>query len=470
MASIKQRKGKKNIFDITVSHGYNSEGKKMRYYKTIILDENLTEKQQKKELDRQADKFEEEVKSGRHYDDQITFKALVELWKAEYASQQLQPKTLHRYEGLLKRVIPAIGHIKLCELQPMNLIKFYKMLQNSVSEKAIYAAKPTLKVYLEEKGIDENKVAEISKLSPRTITQVINGKNTNKAKEICSALNVPLKSYFIRVDSKKTLDNRTVLHHHRLISSILSCAVHWQIVESNCATRIKPPKVEKSEPVHFDEDTVNIVLELLESEQIKYKAMIYVALFSGCRLGELSGLEWNNVDFNNNTIKIAQASQYLPEKGVFIKTTKNQSSQREVTMPAIAMKVLEQYKVWQNEQRLLLGDKWEDNKECEDSEPRYFVFTQWNGKPIFPNTPSNWFRMFRKKNNLPDVVFHGLRHSNASILISEHVDVQTVASRLGHAKATTTTTIYSHFLKKPDKEAANKLDKLFDKDYKEKQS
>lgn len=91
-------------------------------------------------------------------------------------------------------------------------------------------------------------------------------------------------------------------------------------------------------------------------------------------------------------------------------------------------------------------------------------------KAHFPSTPSNWFRKFRKKNNLPDVVFHGIRHSNASILISEGVDLQTIATRLGHVKATTTTSIYSHFLKKPDKEVANKLDNIFDKQLKEKQS
>jgi integrase len=138
-------------------------------------------------------------------------------------------------------------------------------------------------------------------------------------------------------------------------------------------------------------------------------------------------------------------------------------------MPDIALKVLQEYKTWQNKQRLELGELWENNKASEDSEERYFVFTQWNGKPIFPNTASSWFRKFRRKNNLPDIPFHGIRHSNASVLISENIDLQTIAKRLGHTKPTTTAQIYSHFLSKPDKIAAEKLDSIFNKDSNKKQ-
>ncbi len=171
------------------------------------------------------------------------------------------------------------------------------------------------------------------------------------------------------------------------------------------------------------------------------------------------GLEWSDVDFDNNLLRICRASQYLPGKGTFTKSPKNDSSQRIIAMPPLVMDLLKEYKAWQNEERLKCGDQWEDHDR---------LFTQWNGKPIFPSTPTIWFKDFRRKHNLPDVKFHGLRHTNASLLIGHGVDVQTVAKRLGHTKATTTTSVYSHFLRKPDTEAADKLQNLFGSDKKKK--
>jgi integrase len=105
-------------------------------------------------------------------------------------------------------------------------------------------------------------------------------------------------------------------------------------------------------------------------------------------------------------------------------------------------------------ERLECGDQWEDNDR---------LFTKWNGQAIFPTTRTSWFRKFRRNHNLPDVKFHGLRHTNASLLIGQGVDIQTVAKRLGHAKATTTASIYSHALRRPDQETADKLQNLFGK-------
>ena len=260
----------------------------------------------------------------------------------------------------------------------------------------------------------------------------------------------------ILFDTQETghLSGQSIKHHHRLIGSILTCAVQWQCLISSPATRVKPPKVEKKEVSHFEEDMTEYMLSLLDNEPLRYKTMVYLAVYSGSRLGEVSGLEWSDIDFEKNHIRICRASQYIPGKGIFTKGPKNESSKRIIAMPALVMDLLKQYKAWQNEERLKCGDLWKD---CNR------LFTKWNGSPIFPTTPSTWFREFRRKHTLPDVKFHGLRHTNASLLIGQNVDVQTVAKRLGHTKATTTTSIYSHFLKRPDQEAADKLQNLFGK-------
>jgi integrase len=305
------------------------------------------------------------------------------------------------------------------------------------------------------------KLAEKSGLEIRTVRKVLSGKSVKhtSALAVSKALNVKVDNVFHVNGELAPLSDQTVKHHHRLISSMLTTAVQWQLILNNPATRVKPPKVEHKEASHFDEDTTELMLGLLEKEPLKYKAMIYVTVYTGCRLGELAGLEWSDVSFENKLIRIRQASQYLPGKGTFTKTPKNETSARVISMPEILCGILKEYKSWWNQQKLLHGDLWDKDSDR--------LFVQWNGKPIHPSTPTKWFKAFRERNNLPELNFHGLRHTNASLLISNNVDVQTVAKRLGHSKATTTTSIYSHFLRKPDVEAAEKLDNLFTKNKKQ---
>jgi integrase len=107
--------------------------------------------------------------------------------------------------------------------------------------------------------------------------------------------------------------------------------------------------------------------------------------------------------------------------------------------------LLKEYKKWQNEQRLKKGDKWIDTDR---------LFTQENGLPMHPDTPDKWFKKFLQQNNLPPITIHGLRHTNASIMIANNVDIITVAGRLGHADKSTSIRIYGHMLNKKERQAA----------------
>jgi len=197
----------------------------------------------------------------------------------------------------------------------------------------------------------------------------------------------------------------------------------------------------------------------LETEDdIRLKAIIYLTAFTGARLGEVSGLCWADVDFENNRITIRRAAQYVnnkrieKEKRIFEKEPKNETSIRTIAIPDVLLSVLKAYKRYQLEQRLLLGSDWKTNDR---------VVKAWDGSACHPDFPSKAFKAFREKNNLPPLTFHQLRHSNASLLIAEGVDVATISKRLGHSNLGTTTKIYSHALKKPDQDASDKLGALF---------
>ncbi len=457
MASIKQRG--ENSYQITVSSGYNAAGKKIIHCKKITLDTGLSPKKIEQELQKQAALFEREVETGTYMDGgKVTFAEFTDRWFKDYAEKQLQPKTLHRYKDLLdSRIIPAIGHVKLNKLQPTHLMKFYNNLQETGIRKDVkYSVKPGLLDLIKQANIKIVDLARMVSVSTETIQRIKKGSAVSHktAEALSKVLKIKMEDYFVKQDPG-ILSGQTVKHHHQVISSILTCAVQWQIIFNNPAIRVKPPKVEKTEAGHLEEEITEKLLSLLDNEPLKYKVMIYVAVYSGGRLGEIAGLEWSDINFENNLIRICRSSQYIPGKGIITKSPKNKSSERIIAMPQLVMDLLREYRVWQNEERLKCGDLWEDNDR---------LFTKWNGLPIFPHTITTWFKEFRRRHNLPEIKFHGLRHTNASLLIGQGVNIQTVAKRLGHTKATTTTSVYSHFLKRPDTEAAEILQNLFNKD------
>lgn len=458
MASIEKRG--QNAYRITVSAGYDSKGKKIRKHKSVTLDPNLTPKQIEKELQRQATLFEEEVQKGTYLDGgKITFSNFIDKWLEDYAEKNLAPKTLYRYKELITtRIIPALGHIRLEKLQPTHLLQFYNNLaENGIRLDCKYIIKSDLLEIIEKDNIATKDLADRSGVSEKTIKSMLkmNSVSHSTAHAISSAINIDLDKLFELSGEPKSLSDRTILHHHRLISSLLTCAVQWQLILNNPADRVKPPKVERKQAKYYDETDTLKLLESLEIAPLKYRTALNLVIFGGMRLGELSAMTWDDVDLDNCYIRIRQASQYLPGEGSYVKETKNESSDRIISMPVSVMELLKQYKAWQNEERLKCGDQWQNTG---------FVFTQWDGKPIFPDTISKWFSKFRKANILPELTFHQLRHTNASLLISQGVNIQTVSKRLGHARASTTTDIYAHALQRPDKEAADKLENLFNKD------
>jgi integrase len=463
MASIRKRG--KNSYQIIVSCGYDSTGKKLTEQKSVKRPAGMTDKQWERELEKLALEFEHQVETGQYLDGgKITFAEFINRWIEDYARTELAPKTLSRYQDLLKRIIPALGHIPLQKLQPNHLLEFYANLrENGIRTDATYTVKPELNELLQEKGITDKSLAKNAGIDIRTIRKALKGKTIRHttAQAISKVLDIKVDKVFDMNGEPVPLSDQTIRHHHRLISSILTCAVQWQCILSNPAARVKPPKVKKREMAHFDEDTAEIMLDLLDNEPLKYKVAIFLTLYAGCRLGELCGLEWSDVNFENNLLRIRQASQYIPGQGTFTKPPKNEASIRIIAMPDVVISLLKEYRTWWLEQQLKCGDLWDKHSDR--------LLIQWNGKPMHPTTPSKWFKTFIEKNNLPKLTFHGLRHTNASILIGEGVDIQTLATRLGHTKPTTTTNIYSHFLKKPDREAAEKLQKLFNKKGNQKQ-
>lgn len=269
-------------------------------------------------------------------------------------------------------------------------------------------------------------------------------------------------------ENKKTgkgLSAKTIREHHNLISTILDQALKEGIVRYNVAKAAIPPKVRRSEAEYFEPEEVFKIMDCLGKESLNWQALIMLLIATGARRGEIAGLRWKYVDFDNCKITISGNILYLPDVGTYEDTPKSGKS-RVVPVDPSVMELLKRHKGEQLKLRFRLGKEWKGEKDFENS----YCFTQRDGKPINPDSVTKYLSRFSEKYDLPHINPHKFRHTLASVLISEGVDLITAANWLGHAQASTTTNIYGHVMSKANKAAANTVSRvLFTKDREDKE-
>jgi len=391
MAGSIEKRGK-NSYRLTVSEGFDLNGKPMIHRKTVHGT--------KKDVEVELAKFVTEVQNGLVIDGKsLKFSEFTEIWKRDYGSKELAPSTYKRYCRMLEtRLLPYFGHFYINKIKPTDIMKFYDLLEKD--------------------------------------TQLVRKKGNNGSK------------------NKKPLSGKTILEHHRLLRAMLHKAVYWQLIVSNPAERVQSPKARKPKRRSYDDEQTKILLENLEQlsiEDTKYKVAIILTVFTGVRLGELMGLEWQDVDFKNGIISINRSSQYLADMGVFTKVPKTESSIREIAIPEFIISLLEEYKLWYEEQKSIYGELWTNSDR---------LFVQADGKPMHPSTISKWFVKYVGQIGLPVINFHGLRHTNASLLVAQNIDIAVISARLGHAQISTTLDFYVHPLLSHNRKAGYALKNL----------
>jgi integrase len=451
MASIRERNGS---YLIMVSTGYDTTGKQIRKTMNWRPEEEMTPKQVEKAVNEQAVLFEKKVLSGQVLDGNVTFAEFTERWCSDYAEVNLSPKTYARYQSMLKRILPAIGHIRLEKLQPHHLMELYKDMGDDVNRRGLsFLATDDLMEVIEEKEYTRETLARLTGIHINTIYNIFKNKPVAEqtACKVCGVLGILFEEAFEPSKPIEGLSNKTIKHHHRLISAILNQAVFWQVIPSNPASRVKPPKVARTEAKYLDEKQTAKLLELLVNETVQHQTMIKMFLYSGLRRGEMCGLEWGDIDFENHLITVCRSSQYVSGKGIYTKETKTENSDRTIKIPSQAFEVLKEYKAWQTQERLKMGDRWEVSDR---------IFTQHDGKPIAPDTITGWFREFVAKTDLPKITIHSLRHTNITLLLAAGVPLRTVSYRAGHAQTSTTSNLYAHAIRTSDEIAADTLDDI----------
>ena len=242
---------------------------------------------------------------------------------------------------------------------------------------------------------------------------------------------------------------KTIKYHYTLISEILNSAIKWGYLSKNPNQNITPIKVHKKEIQCYTPEEVEKLIEVLQNEPIKYQAVILLALDSGCPRGELTGLTWDDVDFEKGTLNINKATQYVAGYGTFEKSTKSDTSNRLIYIASITLQILKKYRLEQDKKKMLLGIRWKKSNR---------IFTTDFGEDMHPDRPYKILKQIIKKYNLKDITFHGLRHTSVSLQISSGIQTQIISKRAGHSNIAITHSIYSHFFDNEFQEVANKMD------------
>lgn len=249
-------------------------------------------------------------------------------------------------------------------------------------------------------------------------------------------------------NSKKGLSAKSIKNIHGILHRALKQAVLLGYIKSNPSEACTLPKVIKKEMKILTEDEIPTFLNALKDH--KNGDMFLIYLLTGMRRGELLGLAWKNVDFENETILIQKQMQRERVAGGKLRlvTLKN-GKQRRIAPATTVFKTLKKHRAKQNEKRLLTGAMWNDNG---------LVFCNDVGNPLDADAVYQSFKRMLAKNNLSNIRLHDLRHTTATLMIQNGDSIKNVQETLGHHTAAFTLDVYGHVTEKMQKESAERME------------
>lgn len=237
----------------------------------------------------------------------------------------------------------------------------------------------------------------------------------------------------------------------RILSSAMKKATAIKLIRDNPTIGITLPKINRKEINVWSGEKFNHFIGA--SKQTKRLTRCFtgflIGFFCGCREGEILGLRFKDIDFDNRVLYIRQT---LTQKAEIKSGAKNRSSIRSISIPENLIPELIKHREMIMGEKLLIGDKYHDHD---------LVICTQNGKPIIPRNFRKEFYNLTEKVGLPKTKFHSAtRHSHATLLIQQNVNVKLISERLGHAKIGTTLDIYSHVTSNMQKSVAVEIDKV----------
>lgn len=329
------------------------------------------------------------------------------------------------------------------------LDKFAANLENEL-------AKGEIKTYQE--NLEEKKQAELDAAKIKTLRQYVDGvfmptKETTFSENSRSSYRQCLNKHILPVLGDQLLKDITpamitkllvafqksgkahssAVKLYNILNVIFKMAFLDESIHQNPMLRVQRPKPRKDEHIQEESEKaytvqqLRYILQCLQNEPLKWKVFINLVADTGIRRGEACGLQWSDIDFKNKFIKIQRNLQYTPAAGVYETSPKNGKAR----VVDIGQEILQLLHQLHTEQAGTCLSKW--------------VFTQdGSAAPMHPQSPTRYFKKFGQRYGIADFHPHKLRHTSASLAITNGADIVSVSERLGHSDTAVTLRMYAH--------------------------
>ena len=386
---------------------YDEKKKLYRYRESYISTDGKRKSKDiysktKSELRRKIKQWHEEMQAGLDIQTNMTVKIWVQKWLA-MKEPTIRPRTFNDYKRVMKRyIIPAIGNIRISRLTVMDCQRMLNSLALSLSPGTVNDTRRRLKVMVRaavDQGLIAKDVAGMTKPIHQRKKQII-ALSEREAQRLLDVVD----QWDMLLDEKQAAKETASGRYNRHV----------------------------------------------------VRVMIHLALNSGCRLGELLGMSWKQVNFSRGSISITQSLAQAGSRFI-IEDVKTRSSFRKIELPEPMTALLKNWKKEQAAYAKELGDLYDDRLAL--------VFSNGWGRPINPsNFYLRYWKNLVKMAELPEgVTFHSLRKTHATLLLRAGVNIKVVSERLGHSSTSVTANIYSALLPDMQSQAVQALDQIFKK-------
>ncbi|MFI6700579.1 tyrosine-type recombinase/integrase [Streptomyces sp. NPDC050509] len=281
-------------------------------------------------------------------------------------------------------------------------------------------------------GLGKRKLAKLTAKDVRTWLNQLRTTCQCCTRNIDTARDEPLCCAAGKCCSKR-LSPLTLAYVHSVLKSALEHAVREEEIPRNVARNVRTgtPRPRRFEPLTADE-----AREFLAAANgHRLQPLFELALHTGLRKGELLGLRWEDLDLAGGTASIRRTLQRTNSGGLTALPTKTKSSERRIALPTPCQRSLEQHRDRQRKEREAAGTGWKDSG---------YVFTRLDGAPIEGSTLTRHFNILLRQARLRRIRFHDLRHSAATLLLEQGVELVVIKELLGHAHIGVTATVYAH--------------------------
>lgn len=339
--------------------------------------------------------------------------------KAEQRCEELRKEYEQKYEGL---------NLSSCRA---NDIMFHEYMESWLET--------------EKRFIRETTYYGYKKVVSRHIVPYFKNKNIS----LIDLSPMHLQEYYnYKLDSG--LRPSTVKRHHANIRKALQDALSQNIIPYNAADRTKLPSAKKYHANTYNDQQITELLKISKGTPIE--SAVILCIYYGLRRGEVCGLRWSDVDLENRILHIASTRTTAASGEVFQNTAKTKSSIREMPINDVIFKYLTELKAKQQKNKEFLENEYDQSD---------FVCCWDDGEPLKVSYVSHAFGTLLKKNNLPHIRLHDLRHSCATNLLKKGVDLKIIQEYLGHSTIATTANFYLHPDMEQKKDAIERLSDAF---------